>query len=115
MNNRVTSHSPIKAKFSWLFQQKIKKKQLTSCLFSCILVSLCRESTLQGKNLLPMGANSFPFRVELFQKGGNIIFDKIAFSESVPIHLKCYNLCKQLVSTGHKIMQMFVDSSTISK
>ena len=29
-----------------------------------------KRSTLKGKNLLPMGANFFPFRVDPFQKGG---------------------------------------------
>ena len=40
-------------------------------------------STLKGKNLLPMGAILFLFRVDLFSKGGQNNSNRVASPESV--------------------------------
>ena len=41
-----------------------------------------KRSALKGKNLLPVGANSFLLEQIPFQKGGN--FDKVTATENVP-------------------------------
>ena len=35
-------------------------------------------STLKGKNLLPQGANSFPFRVDLFRREAKTILTELS-------------------------------------
>ena len=55
-----------------------------------------KRCTLKGKNLLPMGANSFLLGYTSFQKGSNNNFDRVVFPASVSIPLKLIwilNLC----------------------
>ena len=47
-----------------------------------------KGSTLKGKNLLRLGANSFLFRVDPFSEGRQNNFDRVVSPESVSIYLK---------------------------
>ena len=47
------------------------------------------ESTLKGKNC-SMGANAFLYEMIPIYMGGNNENDRVAFLESVPIHLKMH-------------------------
>ena len=46
---------------------------MTSCLLSCASNTSVKGSTLKGKHLLPMGANSFLLGQTPFEKGANLI------------------------------------------
>ena len=48
-----------------------------------------KGSSLKGKNLLQLGANSFLLRVDPFSKGRQNKFDRVASPESACIHNHC--------------------------
>ena len=60
---------------------------MTSCLLSCASNSFEKGSSLKGKNLLPMGANSFLFEKTPIQKGHKNNFYIVISLESVSIPL----------------------------
>ena len=53
------------------------ENSLISCLHSDTKNPFCKGSTLKGKNLLPLGANSFLLEKTPFQKGGENSFDRV--------------------------------------
>ena len=60
---------------------------MIACLFYCIQTPSEKGSTLNGKNFLPKGANSFLLELTPFQKGENY-FDRVASPERVIITVR---------------------------
>ena len=63
-------------RFSPIFTREITF--MTSCLLSLTLSSSEKESVLEGKNLLPLGANSFLLEYTHLQKGSKALLPELS-------------------------------------
>ena len=63
---------------------------MNACFPYCTTEFFQNMSTLKGKNLLQIGANSFPYELTPIENGGKTDNDRVASPKSVPIYLeKC--------------------------
>ena len=73
---------------------------MNSCLLFCSLYPFQKGISFKGKNLLPMGANSFLLKQSPFQKGDKNNADRVVSPKCVSISLKTFGTKLYTITVG---------------